>query len=63
MVEAHRLLAIIYSYSGDKPRAAVQLEAYLKVNPKAADAEQLRQVIQTYKAAVSAVPASTKPPE
>jgi hypothetical protein len=39
------------------------LEAYLKVNPKAADAEQLRQVIQTYKAAVSAVPASTKPPE
>jgi len=56
MVEARRLLAIIYNYSGDKQRAADQLETYLKVNPKTADAEQLRKVIEQFRATAKAKP-------
>lgn len=40
--EAHRLLAIIYGYSGDNKAAAEELEIYLKLAPKAPDAEHLR---------------------
>jgi Flp pilus assembly protein TadD len=46
MVEARRLLAIIYVHSGDNQRAAAQLERYLKVNPKAGDAEQLQKTLK-----------------
>jgi Flp pilus assembly protein TadD len=46
MVEAHRILAIIYSSKGDKKRAAAELEIYLKINPTAADAAQLQKVVQ-----------------
>lgn len=49
MVEAHRLLAIIYSSKGDKKRAAAQLEKYLELNPNTPDAEQLRKVIEQFK--------------
>jgi tetratricopeptide (TPR) repeat protein len=49
MREAYRLLAIIYSYSGDKERAAGALETYLKLAPNAPDAEQLRQTLKRLK--------------
>lgn len=45
MAEAHRILAIIYSSKGDKKRAAAEIEAYLKINPSAPDAEQLKRVL------------------
>jgi Flp pilus assembly protein TadD len=45
MVEGHRILAIIYSSKGEKKRAAAELETYLKINPTAADAEQLKKVL------------------
>ena len=45
MAEGHRILAIIYSSKGDKKRAAAELEAYLKINPTAPDAEQLKKVL------------------
>lgn len=47
--EARRLLAIIYANQGDKKKAADELEAYLKLAPTAADAEQLRQLIRQYR--------------
>lgn len=50
MKEAHRILAIIYSSRGDKKKAADELEAYLKVAPKAPDAEKLRAMIQQLRA-------------
>lgn len=49
MVEGHRILAIIYNSKGDKKRAAAELEEYLKINPTAADAEQLRKVLDQLK--------------
>lgn len=64
MKEAHRLLAIIYNVKGDKKRAAVELETYLRLAPKAADAEQLRQVILQLKGLAAPAPAissNTKP--
>ena len=44
MAEGHRILAIIYSAKGDKKRAAAEIDAYLKINPTAPDAEQLQKV-------------------
>jgi tetratricopeptide (TPR) repeat protein len=44
MVEGHRILAIIYSSKGDKKRAAAEIDAYLKINPTAPDAEQLQKI-------------------
>ena len=49
MKEAHRVLAIIYGAKGDKPRAAAELETYLKIAPNAPDAEQLKQKIREWK--------------
>lgn len=60
MKEAHRILAIIYADKGNKPRAAGELETYLKLAPNAADAEQLRQMVLQLKG--MAAPASTTPP-
>lgn len=49
MKEAHRTLAIIYNSRGDKKRAIVELETYLKLNPSAPDAEQLKKVLEQLK--------------
>lgn len=49
MKEAYRLLAIIYNYSGDKERAAASLESYLKLAPKAPDADQIRATLKRLK--------------
>ncbi len=64
MKEAHRLLAIIYGSQGDKKRAAGELETYLRLAPKAPDAEQLRQLILQLKGLAAPAPATssnTKP--
>jgi tetratricopeptide (TPR) repeat protein len=50
MNEGHRILAIIYNSRGDKKKAVTHLEAYLKGNPKAADAEQLQALVKQLKA-------------
>ncbi len=47
--EGHRLLAIIYSTRGEKKRQVAELETYLRLAPKAADAEQLKALIQRLK--------------
>lgn len=64
MKEPHRVLAIIYSARGDKKHAVVELETYLRLAPTAADAEQLRQVIQKLKGSgtqTSTAALTTKP--
>jgi tetratricopeptide (TPR) repeat protein len=48
-VEGYRLLAIIHSHKGKKTEAADDLENYLKLNPKAPDAESLRDTIKKYR--------------
>ncbi len=57
MKEAHRLLAIIYNVKGDKKRAVAALENYLRLAPKAPDADQLRKVILQLKGVVAPTPA------
>lgn len=49
MNEGHRILAIIYNSRGDKKNAITHIEAYLKGNPKAEDAEQLRALVKQLK--------------
>jgi tetratricopeptide (TPR) repeat protein len=49
MKEAHRYLAIIYSSKGNKKRQIEELETYLLLAPTAADAEQLRKLLQQLK--------------
>lgn len=51
MKEAHRILAIIYRIRKDNARALVELETYLRLAPKAPDAEQLRQLVIQIKGA------------
>ena len=58
MKEGYRLLAIIYSVNGMNARAAGALESYLKLAPKAADAEKLRERISQLRK----LPAHTDPP-
>lgn len=63
--EAHRLLAIIYSANGEKPRAAGELETYLRLAPESQDAEQIRQVILKLKGVnppTTPSPPNVKPP-
>jgi len=43
---AHRYLGGIYSGNKDYKRAADEIETYLKLSPKAADAERLREVVK-----------------
>lgn len=43
---AHRYLGGIYSGKRDYKRAAEELETYLKLSPKAADAERTRAAIK-----------------
>jgi len=59
--EAHRLLAIIYSSSGDKKGASDELETYLKIAPNAPDAEQLRHVILQLKGLEKPMSTPAKP--
>jgi tetratricopeptide (TPR) repeat protein len=58
MVEGHRILAIIYSSKGEKKRAAAELETYLKINPSALDAEQLKKVLAQLTGSTTLSPAS-----
>lgn len=46
----HYYLGGIYWRAGDHKRAADELELYLKLNPKADDAEQIRQAIKGFRA-------------
>ena len=45
MKDAHRFLGIIYLRRGERERAITELETYLKLAPKAKDADQIRQII------------------
>lgn len=49
MKEAHRYLGAIYHARGDDQRAITELETYLRIAPKADDAEPVRQLIQQLK--------------
>lgn len=49
MKEAHRYLGAIYHAKGDTPRAIAQLETYLRIAPKAEDADAVRQLIKQLK--------------
>lgn len=49
MNEAHRMLASVYIETGDDAQAITALETYLKLVPKAPDADRLREVIQQLK--------------
>jgi Flp pilus assembly protein TadD len=49
MIEAHRILAIIYNSRGDRKRAVTELETYLNGNPTTPDAEQLKKVLEQWK--------------
>jgi tetratricopeptide (TPR) repeat protein len=49
MKEAYRYLGAIYHARGDDAKAIAQLETYLKVAPKADDADAVRQLIRQLK--------------
>ena len=49
MKEAHRYLGAIYHARGDTARAITELETYLRIAPKAEDAEAVRQLIKQLK--------------
>jgi len=48
-VEAYRFLAIIHNSKGKKKEAADDLETYLKLNPTAPDADNLKEAIKKFK--------------
>jgi Flp pilus assembly protein TadD len=47
--DAHRFLGAIYFQRGDREKALAEFETYLKLAPKAKDAEQVRQMIRQNK--------------
>lgn len=49
MKEAHRYLGAIYHARGENEKAIAQLETYLKIAPKADDADAVRQLIKQLK--------------
>jgi tetratricopeptide (TPR) repeat protein len=49
MKEAHRYLGAIYHARGDTPRAIAELETYLRIAPKAEDADSVRELIKQLK--------------
>ena len=59
--EAHRTLAKIYVGKNDYSKAADELETYLKLEPSAPDAEQLRKTIDQLRSAAQQAPPPTKP--
>jgi len=54
--EAYRYLGGLYRELGDRPRAVESLEKYLKLEPKARDAEAIRQIIAELRAQATAKP-------
>ena len=46
MKDAHRFLGVIYLRQGERERGVTELETYLKLSPKARDADQIRQIIR-----------------
>ena len=44
--EAHRYLGAVYIEKGDSARAADELETYLKLEPKAKDADRIRDIVK-----------------
>jgi Flp pilus assembly protein TadD len=59
--EAYRLLAVIYLDRGDREHVVEQLEIYLKLAPMAADADELRKVIEQNRTAVRPATVPPKP--
>jgi Flp pilus assembly protein TadD len=47
--DAHRFLGAIYLQRGDREKGVAEFETYLKLAPKAKDAEQVRQMVKQYK--------------
>ena len=47
--DAHRFLGAIYLQRGEREKALAEFETYLKLAPKAKDAEQVRQMIRQHK--------------
>src|SRR5262249_7333971 len=47
--DAHRFLGAIYLQRGERERGVAELETYLKLAPKAKDAEQVRQIVRQNK--------------
>ena len=47
--DAHRFLGAIYLQRGDRERGVAEFETYLKLAPKAKDAEQIRQIVKQHK--------------
>ena len=45
MKDAHRFLGIIYLQRGERERAVTELETYLKLAPKAKDADRIREIV------------------
>jgi len=60
MNEAHRMLANLFIVNGDAPRAVEELEIYLKLMPRAPDADNLRKVMNQLKSSMTPPP-NTKP--
>jgi Flp pilus assembly protein TadD len=52
--EAHRYLGAVYIEKRDSARAAAELEAYLKLTPKAQDAERIRAIVKDLRSQASA---------
>ncbi len=52
-IEAHRYLAAVYIEQQNSVAAASELEVYLKLSPKAADAERIRAVIKDLRSQAS----------
>jgi Flp pilus assembly protein TadD len=47
--DAHKFLGAIYLQRGDRERGVAELETYLRLAPKARDAEQIRQLVRQNK--------------
>lgn len=59
--EAHRLLAVIYLDAGLPQRVVEELEIYLRLVPSAADADELRKVIEACKRSLATTQTDRKP--
>lgn len=55
-VEAHRYLGAVYIEKRDSARAADELDTYLKVAPKAKDADRIRAIVKDLRSQASATP-------
>jgi len=55
-VEAHRYLGAVYIEKRDSARAADELDMYLKLAPKAKDADRIRAIVKDLRSQASATP-------